>query len=109
MKVLYSNEPAIGDDSHSIFLAGPTPRSRDVDSWRPEALEFLEVIGWNGLVMVPEHRDWSALASYDGQVEWEQVCLHGCGKVVFGFLVISKPCQPSLQMLNSGIGSHVIP
>lgn len=82
MKVVYSDEAA-SNDHHSIFLAGPTPRSKNVESWRPEALEFLETIGWNGTVMVPEHRNGSVLASYDGQIEWEQTCLHACGKVVF--------------------------
>lgn len=82
MKIVYSDEPA-SNEPHSIFLAGPTPRSRDVKSWRPEALDFLKSIGWDGTVMVPEHKNGSALASYDGQIEWEQICLHACGKIVF--------------------------
>jgi hypothetical protein len=36
MNVVYSNHP-IQIQKNSIFLAGPTPRSKDVKSWRPDA------------------------------------------------------------------------
>ena len=82
MEVIYSNQPS-STERHSIFLAGPTPRSKDVPSWRPQALELLKELDWDGVVMIPEYDDWNALESYEGQIEWEQNCLHACGKVVF--------------------------
>ena len=38
----------------SIFLAGPTPRSKEVKSWRPEAIRLLKEKGFDGVVFVPE-------------------------------------------------------
>lgn len=55
----------------SIFLAGPTPRRKDVPSWRPEALRLLQKAGFNGSVFVPETADWGWHGDYDGQVYWE--------------------------------------
>lgn len=43
MKICYSDQLI---DS-SVFLAGPTPRSIDVASWRPDALVILEDLGYN--------------------------------------------------------------
>ena len=77
MKVYYVGDalPVLDDqDFHlenSIFLAGPTPRSKDVESWRKEALDLLERWHFPGSVFVPETEDWSWLGDYDGQVEWE--------------------------------------
>ena len=56
---------------NSIFLAGPTPRSDEVKSWRPKALEILRGKGFTGHVFVPETDGWSWLGDYDRQVKWE--------------------------------------
>ncbi|MFO0749490.1 MAG: nucleoside 2-deoxyribosyltransferase domain-containing protein [Myxococcota bacterium] len=55
----------------SIFLAGPTPRSTAVASWRPDALRLLERLGYAGTVFVPEPRDGVFQGSYVDQIEWE--------------------------------------
>lgn len=55
----------------SIFLAGPTPRSYDVPSWRPEAIELLEEHGFDGTVFVPEAPAGGWHGVYDEQVHWE--------------------------------------
>lgn len=67
----------------SIFLAGPAPRSAEVQSWRPEALDALRALGFAGTVLVPEPRDWSAKLSYLNQVEWEYEGLEDCSVVAF--------------------------
>lgn len=54
-----------------IFLAGPTPRSREVESWRPRALEILDEQGWEGAVYVPEAEGGGWHGVYEEQVEWE--------------------------------------
>ena len=54
-----------------IFLAGPTPRTDEVVSWRREALTILTELGYEGAVYVPETADWGWLGDYDGQVHWE--------------------------------------
>jgi nucleoside 2-deoxyribosyltransferase-like protein len=76
MKVTYAGQDlpernASGIVPNSIFLAGPTPRSEDVKSWRPEALTLLEEQGFNGHVFVPETSEWGWLGDYAGQVHWE--------------------------------------
>lgn len=55
----------------SIFLAGPTPRSDDVQSWRPTALRILKDLGHKGHVFVPETSDWGWSGDYLQQVYWE--------------------------------------
>lgn len=56
---------------NSIFLAGPTPRSDDVQSWRPTALRILRDLGHRGFVFVPETSDWGWCGDYDRQTLWE--------------------------------------
>ena len=40
MEVVYARTPL----RKSLFLAGPTPRDADTPSWRPLALELLEIL-----------------------------------------------------------------
>lgn len=79
MRVVYALEPL----RQSIFLAGPTPRSSDVESWRPEALQKLGELGFSGDVYVPEASDWQAHDSYDAQVHWEWEALKQASVIVF--------------------------
>lgn len=61
----------------SIFLAGPSPRTKDIIDWRHEALSLFEKNEFNGTVFIPvpkerfygkdDSPDWT----YDNQVEWE--------------------------------------
>lgn len=57
-----------------MFLAGPTPRSADVRSWRPAALELLRD-RWQGpgtlVVFSPEPASGAAWPVYDHQRTWE--------------------------------------
>ncbi|MCK2245410.1 MULTISPECIES: nucleoside 2-deoxyribosyltransferase domain-containing protein [unclassified Crossiella] len=58
----------------SIFLCGPTPRTNDVDSWRPEALAEL-CARWHGdgdlVVFVPEPRNGERWPAHDTNRVWE--------------------------------------
>ena len=77
MQALYVNtdkdtlQEAWNGKTPSIFLAGPTPRSEDVPSWRPEALEILKTKGFTGNVFIPEDMGAERYADYDGQINWE--------------------------------------
>ncbi|WP_395109595.1 nucleoside 2-deoxyribosyltransferase domain-containing protein [Actinomadura sp. SCN-SB] len=77
-------EPPDGWDA-AIFLAGPTPRSPRVASWRPEALDELRE-RWRHegrlVVFVPEHRN-GAYDDHAAQIEWEERCLHLADEVLF--------------------------
>lgn len=74
MRVIYAFE-SLPENGHSaIFLAGPTPRAGIGDpalqSWRRDAIDILERIGYKGDVLIPEPRDgWRP--DYNGQIEWE--------------------------------------
>lgn len=61
----------------SLFLVGPTPRSADVPSWRPNAIEMLEKLEFNGTVMAPE-----PFIGFERQVEWEYDSLNRCDIIV---------------------------
>lgn len=79
MKPVFTMQPI----EKSIFLAGPTPRSAEVLSWRQEALAILERLGFPGKVFVPEAADWAPHDHYDDQVHWEWEALNQATVVVF--------------------------
>jgi hypothetical protein len=72
LTLVYAGEPLPGEAS--VFLAGPTPRSADVPSWRPAAIGQLATQrhGPGRLaVVIPEPPGGQRLACYDDQVQWE--------------------------------------
>ena len=86
MKVIYSDNAipkySLGEDY--IFLAGPTPRRKDVASWRPEALDILKKLNFTGTVFIPEYSNTIIAEddfNYIGQVEWEREALVRCGAI----------------------------
>ncbi|MGB8944976.1 MAG: nucleoside 2-deoxyribosyltransferase domain-containing protein [Streptomyces sp.] len=72
--VVHAGEIPPEEWSASLYLAGPTPRTDEVTSWRPQALAEVEK-QWGdrpGLVVfVPEPRDGARWPRYDNQREWE--------------------------------------
>ena len=87
MELCYSEEPISKERSdkfeNSLFLAGPTPRSDDVESWRPEAIDILEKLNYDGMVWIPEYLNKPEVFDYDHQVNWERWGLISCTKIVF--------------------------
>jgi 8-oxo-dGTP pyrophosphatase MutT (NUDIX family) len=83
MDVVYALEEPPAAYSKSIFLAGPTPRSEDVDSWRADALKFLEKKEYTGVVFVPEPRGGKWAHDYFDQLEWEEKSLEQADLIVF--------------------------
>ncbi|MCT4612530.1 MAG: nucleoside 2-deoxyribosyltransferase domain-containing protein [Clostridia bacterium] len=69
--------------TNAIFLAGPTPRKQEVESWRPKALEILKELGYEGTVYIPEDRDGTVKGDYLDQVEWEKEGLTDADVIVF--------------------------
>lgn len=82
MNIVYSNH-SVYIQKNSIFLAGPTPRTNDVKSWRPEALRFLEEANYKGTVYVPEWDTALPQIDFMKQVEWEYAHLENCKLIVF--------------------------
>ena len=72
----------------SIFLAGPTPRSPEVKSWRPEFIDKLVEQGYDDTVFVPEDRDTFGCGingpdEWLKQVEWEDDMLNASTIIAF--------------------------
>jgi hypothetical protein len=82
MRIIYSNHP-VEITQNSLFLCGPSPRSKDVKSWRPEALKILGTLEYSGTIYVPEWDSNVPKINYIEQVEWEYAHLENCGLVVF--------------------------
>ena len=68
MKINYSDQEVIKNEK-SIFLAEPTPRSLDVETWRKEAIKILKDLGFDGVVYVPELEHDNRTFNYDNQLE----------------------------------------
>jgi hypothetical protein len=83
MDVIYAREPLPDRVTRTVFLAGPTPRSPDVPSWRPQALEALARRGHDGHVFVPEPRDGRWREGYEDQVGWEEDALNRADAILF--------------------------
>lgn len=107
MKVFYSDQPLTDFDKevHSIFLAGPTPRSRDVKSWRPEAISMLEKMGYKGQVFVPERLVKSEKIDYIDQVEWENFGTENCN-IIYFWIPRKLPDMPAFTT-NVEFGRYV--
>lgn len=83
MHIIYAKESIPLTLKKSVFLAGPTPRTEDARSWRPEAIKFFEEFGFDGIIFSPEPRDSKWQGNYIDQVEWEEQCLNMADCVLF--------------------------
>lgn len=81
MHVIYAHQPF--STGTSIFLAGPTPRSIWVESWRPDAIALLEARGFDGAILSPEPADGVWAGDYDGQIDWETEGLNRATCILF--------------------------
>jgi hypothetical protein len=82
MKVIYACDQ-FESNPNSIMLCGGTPRSEFVKSWRPEALQILDSMNFNGQVLVPESSTGRVSSDYLNQVEWEYKALESAGCIAF--------------------------
>ena len=82
MIINYSDQEVIKNQK-SIFIAGPTPRNGNVESWRTEACRKLEKLGFNGVVYVPEYSTWKPKEDYVDQAMWERVALTRATVILF--------------------------
>lgn len=79
MKTVYALEPV----TKSIFLAGPTPRDKETPSWRPYARDLILAHGFNGVVYIPERREYTENWEHDQQVMWEWEGLEASTVILF--------------------------
>lgn len=100
MTVVYSQEPFPKDEMKSIFLAGPVPRKEYELSWKNEALEILDSMGYNGVVYIPENRNPEQKeGNFDlqAQLDWEYSCMCACDAIVFW---IPREMRPDFEMIG---------
>lgn len=83
MQAVYTGEQPPTAFSKSLFLAGPTPRSKEAKSWRPDALKILSLKGFDGVVFIPEYRDDNSGCAYEEQIVWEHNCLNMADCIMF--------------------------
>jgi len=83
MQIVYAKQEPPASFRRSLFLAGPTPRDENVASWRPQALELLQAMNFDGVVFVPEKEGGGMDGSYEAQIEWEESSLHMADSIVF--------------------------
>lgn len=82
MIINYSDQEVI-KEGKSIFLAGPTPRGKNVVSWRTEACKILDKMGFDGVVYVPEYSTWKPKEDYVDQAMWERKALTNATVIAF--------------------------
>lgn len=83
MNLIYAREPLAQLRTTSIFLAGPTPRSEEVQSWRPDAIRLLDSMSFAGDVLIPEPRGGKWTWSVYDQIDWEWEALTSASHIVF--------------------------
>ena len=82
MIINYSEQEVI-KGKKSIFLAGPTPRKENIESWRTRACKLLEERGFDGVVYVPEYSTRKPKGDYVDQAEWEREALSNSSVIAF--------------------------
>ena len=92
MVINYSDQEVLKGHK-SIFLAGPTPRGENVDSWRTSACKYLEDNGFDGVVYVPEYSTGKPKADYIDQANWEREALSNASVIIF-WIPRSLPDMP---------------
>lgn len=95
MRVNFSDEVVL-KGKKSIFLAGPTPRGKEVASWRVEAVKKLEELGFDGVVFVPEYSTWIPKENYEDQANWEREALTEATVILF-WIPRSLPDMPGFS------------
>lgn len=87
MRIIFSDQPAeFVPGEKMIFLAGPTSRTNNYNmSWRKEAVEMFEALGYDGTICVPEFSTPRAFtdADWDRQTDWEWKLLDNATVIMF--------------------------
>ena len=84
LMIINFSDEKINISNNSIFLAGPTLRDSEFDlSWRKNACDYLESIGFSGIVYVPEFKNGKNPMDFLNQAGWEREGLMNAGVIVF--------------------------
>lgn len=72
MDLIYSGMDYKGKKK-TIFLAGPTPRDKNITSWRFEAIEIFKKLGYKDSLIIPEKLGkhyYEEIGNYD-EIVWD--------------------------------------
>jgi len=88
MQVVYAREEFPTTVTKSVMLCGPSPRDKDTESWRKEAIQILENFKFDGVVFYPEPKDihfedYKDKDIWTAQVEWETEALNRADVILF--------------------------
>lgn len=70
-------------EGHSVFLAGPTPRDKNTNSWRPDMISALRRLGYDGDILIPEKRGDYLSYEYETNTKWEVDHLNAAKIILF--------------------------
>lgn len=75
--LVYAQEDPPESYSALMFLVGPTPRTAETQSWRPDAVRALAAAGYQGVIVIPEPRPGTAFTPemWAAQTVWETLWL----------------------------------
>jgi nucleoside 2-deoxyribosyltransferase len=84
MNVIYTTEKYKAEHP-AIFLAGPSPRNDQTFTWRPQALEILEKLEFQGTVYNPEQRTPGCIdfSKSEYPAAWEHEAIWNSDVLVF--------------------------
>jgi hypothetical protein len=82
MIVVYTNQK-ISPGKKSIFLAGPTPRKKEVPSWRLKAIKILKEKDFDGVVYIPENPSGGTFDNLIKRSLWERKALAAATVILF--------------------------
>ena len=84
----------------SIFLAGPTPRDKNVSSWRNKAIEIFKKYNFDGTLIIPERlgKPYYEKENNYEEIKWDLKALEEA-KVVMMWI----PRNPDMLGLSSNV------
>jgi len=83
IKLVYSDQKLPTKIVKTIFLAGPTPRNNNVESWRKEAIDIFRSKGFNGHLLIPEPSNGKFEHEYTDQINWELEAMNMADVILF--------------------------
>ena len=84
MDIVYTGEK-FDENKKICFLAGPTPRDKDVLSWRGEAIKMFDDLSFSDIVYVPEfrHKSYYDYETGVNEMKFDQDMLERADVVMF--------------------------
>ena len=97
MQLVFVGEPYPQNVEKMLFLADSAlHQSKLSSSWRIDAMQMLEQLGYDGIVYIPKDREGcstTAALDYESRVRWIRGALMRSDVIVFGSQRTCSACQ----------------